>query len=69
MAKRKPGTKKSTQAGNGQSSGIVTLTKELFQAAIAVRGLHRGAQVSRTGATGVYVLPIMFVRFPVAAVK
>ena len=50
MAKRKPGTKKSTQAGNGQTSGIVTLTKELFQAAIAVRGLQRGAQVSRTGA-------------------
>ena len=46
MAKRKPGTKKSTQAGNGQTSGIVTLTKELFQAAIAVRGLQRGAQVS-----------------------
>ena len=33
MAKRKAGNKKTKQAGNGENGGIVSLTKELFQAA------------------------------------
>ena len=38
MAKRKAGTKTATQTTDGQNGGIVALTKELFQAAITLRG-------------------------------
>ena len=38
MAKRKSGSKKAKEAGNGENGGIVALTKELFQAAITLRG-------------------------------
>lgn len=55
MAKRNAGTKKSkTDAQNG---GIVALTKELFQAAITLRGSVEPADYKR------YVLPIIFLRF------
>jgi hypothetical protein len=38
MAKRKSGSKKAKGPGNGENGGIVALTKELFQAAITLRG-------------------------------
>jgi type I restriction enzyme M protein len=57
MAKRKAGTKKTKQAGNGENGGIVSLTKELFQAAITLRGSVEPADYKR------YVLPIIFLRF------
>lgn len=57
MAKRKAGTKKSEQAGKGDNGGIVSLTKELFQAAITLRGSVEPADYKR------YVLPIIFLRF------
>lgn len=38
MAKRIAGTRKTKQSGNGENGGIVSLTKELFQAAITLRG-------------------------------
>jgi hypothetical protein len=38
MPKRKAGNKKTLQAGNGENGGIVSLTKELFQAAITLGG-------------------------------
>jgi type I restriction enzyme M protein len=58
MAKRKAGNKKTTkQAGNGENGGIVSLTKELFQAAITLRGSVEPADYKR------YVLPIIFLRF------
>jgi type I restriction enzyme M protein len=56
MAKRKAGNKKK-QAGNGENGGIVALTKELFQAAITLRGSVEPADYKR------YVLPIIFLRF------
>jgi type I restriction enzyme M protein len=52
MAKRKAGTKPDPQKG-----GIVALTKELFQAAITLRGSVEPADYKR------YVLPIIFLRF------
>ena len=57
MAKRKAGSKKVKQAGNGENGGIVSLTKELFQAAITLRGSIEPADYKR------YVLPIIFLRF------
>ena len=57
MAKRKAGTKKAKQATDGQNGGIVALTKELFQAAITLRGSIEPADYKR------YVLPIIFLRF------
>ena len=57
MAKRKPRTKNSKQTTNGENGGIVTLTKELFQAAITLRGSVEPADYKR------YVLPIIFLRF------
>jgi type I restriction enzyme M protein len=57
MAKRKAGTKKSKQAADSQNGGIVALTKELFQAAITLRGSVEPADYKR------YVLPIIFLRF------
>ena len=56
MAKRKAGNKKAKQAGNGDNGGIVSLTKELFQAAITLRGSVEPADYKR------YVLPIIFLR-------
>ena len=48
MAKRKAGTKKTTkQAANGKNGGIVSLTKELFQAAIPLRGSMEPADYKR----------------------
>ena len=57
MAKRKAGNKKTKQAANGENGGIVSLTKELFQAAITLRGSVEPADYKR------YVLPIIFLRF------
>ena len=57
MAKRKSATKKSKQAADGQNGGIVALTKELFEAAITLRGSVEPADYKR------YVLPIIFLRF------
>lgn len=57
MAKRIAGNKKAKQAGNGENGGIVSLTKELFQAAITLRGSVEPADYKR------YVLPIIFLRF------
>jgi hypothetical protein len=57
MAKRKAGTKKGKQATDGQNGGIVSLTKELFQAAITLRGSVEPADYKR------YVLPIIFCGF------
>jgi type I restriction enzyme M protein len=57
MAKRKAGNKQTKQAGNGDNGGIVSLTKELFQAAITLRGSVEPADYKR------YVLPIIFLRF------
>jgi type I restriction-modification system DNA methylase subunit len=57
MAKRKAGNKKGKQAGNGENGGIVSLTKELFQAAITLCGSVEPADYKR------YVLPIIFLRF------
>src|SRR5438093_3731808 len=57
MAKRKGGTKSGKQATDGQNGGIVSLTKELFQAAITLRGSVEPADYKR------YVLPIIFLRF------
>ena len=57
MAKRKARNKKTTQASNGENGGIVSLTKELFQAAITLRGSVEPADYKR------YVLPIIFLRF------
>src|SRR5687767_3144447 len=57
MAKRKAGTKKAKQANDGQNGGVVALTKELFQAAITLRGSVEPADYKR------YVLPIIFLRF------
>ena len=57
MAKRKAAGKKTKQAGNGENGGIVSLTKELFQAAITLRGSVEPADYKR------YVLPISFLRF------
>src|SRR5213083_707941 len=57
MAKRKPATKNPNQTTDGQNGGIVSLTKELFQAAITLRGSVEPADYKR------YVLPIIFLRF------
>jgi type I restriction enzyme M protein len=57
MAKRKSGSKKVKETGNGQNGGIVALTRELFQAAITLRGSVEPADYKR------YVLPIIFLRF------
>jgi len=57
MAKRKAGTKKANQATDGQNGGVIALTKELFQAAITLRGSVEPADYKR------YVLPIIFLRF------
>lgn len=56
MAKRNAGTKKSKKT-DPQNGGIVALTKELFQAAITLRGSVEPADYKR------YVLPIIFLRF------
>src|SRR5262245_45758602 len=47
MAKRKSATKKPKQTAEGQNGGIVTLTKELFQAAITLRGSVEPADYKR----------------------
>ena len=57
MAKRKAGNKKTKQAGNGENGGVVELTKELWQAAVKLRGSIEPADYKR------YVLPIIFLRF------
>lgn len=57
MAKRKAGNNKAKQAGNGENGSIVSLTKELFQAAITLRGSVEPADYKR------YVLPIIFLHF------
>ena len=57
MAKRKAGTKKAKQATDSPNGGVVALTKELFQAAITLRGSVEPADYKR------YVLPIIFLRF------
>ena len=57
MAKRKAKHKATQQAGSGVNGGIVSLTKELFQAAITLRGSVEPADYKR------YVLPIIFLRF------
>jgi type I restriction enzyme M protein len=57
MAKNKPGSKKTKEKGNRENGGIVALTKELFQAAITLRGSVEPADYKR------YVLPIIFLRF------
>lgn len=57
MAKRKPGSKKTKETGNGENGGKVGLTKELLQAAITLRGSVEPADYKR------YVLPIIFLRF------
>ena len=57
MAKRKSGMKEDKQGTDGQNGGIVALTKELFQAAIVLRGSIEPADYKR------YVLPIIFLRF------
>jgi type I restriction-modification system DNA methylase subunit len=57
MAKRTSGSTKAKEAANGENGGIVALTKELFQAAIMLRGSVEPADYKR------YVLPIIFLRF------
>ncbi len=57
MAKRKAGTKKGKEATDSQNGGVIALTKELFQAAITLRGSVEPADYKR------YVLPIIFLRF------
>jgi type I restriction-modification system DNA methylase subunit len=57
MAKQQAGTKEDQAGGNGENGGIVSLTKELFQAAITLRGSVEPADYKR------YVLPIIFLRF------
>src|SRR6266850_1983590 len=57
MAKRKAGTKKGKQATDSHNGGVVALTRELFQAAITLRGSVEPADYKR------YVLPIIFLRF------
>lgn len=57
MAKRTPATKKTKGKGNGENGGIIALTKELFQAAITLRGSVEPADYKR------YVLSIIFLRF------
>lgn len=57
MAKRKTSKKKGNQKAGGENGGIVALTKELFQAAITLRGSVEPADYKR------YVLPIIFLRF------
>jgi hypothetical protein len=57
MAKRKAGTTKAKQPTDAQNGGVVALTKELFQAAITLRGSVEPADYKR------YVLPIIFLRF------
>jgi type I restriction enzyme M protein len=57
MAKRRAKDKATQPAGNGVNGGIVSLTKELFQAAITLRGSVEPADYKR------YVLPIIFLRF------
>jgi type I restriction enzyme M protein len=56
MAKRTSGKKGQTAEGSA-NGGIVALTKELFQAAIVLRGSIEPADYKR------YVLPIIFLRF------
>jgi type I restriction enzyme M protein len=57
MAKRKGGNKKAEPLVDQANGGIVALTKELFQAAITLRGSVEPADYKR------YVLPIIFLRF------
>ncbi len=57
MEERKSARKKSKSAADGKNGGIVSLTKELFQAAITLRGSVEPADYKR------YVLPIIFLRF------
>jgi len=57
VAKRKSITKKAKQATDGQNGGIVSLTKELFQAAITLRGSVERLTTKR------HLLPIIFLRF------
>ena len=47
MAKRKASTKKSKEARNGENGRIVALTKELFQAAMTLRGSVEPADYKR----------------------
>jgi type I restriction enzyme M protein len=56
MAKRK-NERPEANNGNDTNGGIVTLTKELFQAAITLRGSVETPDYKR------YVLPIIFLRF------
>src|SRR6266496_4212279 len=61
MAKRNSGLlnarKKARHQAEASNGGIVALTKELFQAAITLRGSVEPADYKR------YVLPIIFLRF------
>lgn len=52
-----PKKKKSEATTNGNGNGIVDLTKELWQAAVTLRGSIEPADYKR------YVLPIIFLRF------
>ena len=52
-----PKRKKTEAATNGSGNGIVDLTKELWQAAVNLRGSIEPADYKR------YVLPIIFLRF------
>jgi type I restriction enzyme M protein len=52
-----PKKKKGKAANNGNGNGIVDLTKELWQAAVKLRGSIEPADYKR------YVLPIIFLRF------
>ena len=47
MAKRKGGNKKMTQPGNDENGSIISLTKELFQTAIRLRGSVEPADYKR----------------------
>jgi type I restriction enzyme M protein len=49
--------KKKSKANNGNGNGIVDLTRELWQAAVTLRGSIEPADYKR------YVLPIIFLRF------
>ena len=58
MAKRTSGKKGGSQPADASpNGGIVALTKELFQAAIVLRGSIEPADYKR------YVLPVIFLRF------
>lgn len=57
MAKSKRGTKSQSSTNPGEDSSISDLTKQLWQAAVTLRGSIEPADYKR------YVLPIVFLRF------